>query len=308
MFGYKHIIIIITMLFTFVIQPGYATTTHKKTHTHRTKTVSKKSHATKHAKRKIVKTSKTTRKKIHTRKKTKRLHATKSRITKPSQHSAAILNTSNTYNIGHSLLPAYLLTSMQKNLVTFVKNTVESIHYTTYKLGGTRIEPSRGIYIVDCSSYVDHILKTIYPRSYSSLAVWSGTQKPTTNDFYHYFRNLSDNSQHWNSIDDAEELRPGDILVFRSKNRMGEETGGHVMIVMDKPVRNGNALLLRIADAAPSRHSRDTRMRNASGIGIGSMLLKIDPNTSLPYAYAWTIGSRWESNVNFAMARPIDFA
>lgn len=262
--------IIMVMLCTWIIQPGFAKITHKKNHTHRTKTVSKKSHTTKHIKRKIAKTSRTTPKKMHTRKKIKRSHAARSHAMQPSPQATKV----NTFNIGHSLLPGYLLTSMQKNLVTFVRNTVESIHYTTYKLGGTRIEPSRGIYVVDCSSYVDHILKTIYPRSYSSLAVWSGTQKPTTNDFYQYFRNLSDNSQHWNSIDDAEELRPGDILVFRSKNRMGEETGGHVMIVMDKPVRNGNALLLRIADAAPARHSRDTRMPHASGIGIGSMLLK----------------------------------
>lgn len=303
MFDDKRIfakIIFMIVLFGCIIQPVFATTTkNKKIHAHHAKIVSKKPIVKKHGRKKIVTRHNIKHKKTLARKKSKRLHASKTtHAIQPSQV--------NTSNIGHSFFPTYLLTSMQKNLVNFVRNTIESIHYTTYKLGGTRIEPSRGIYIVDCSSYVDHILKTIYPRSYSSLAVWSGTQKPTTNDFYHYFRNLSDNSQHWNSIDDAEELSPGDILVFRSKNRLGTETGGHVMIVMDKPVRNGNALLLRIADAAPSRHSKDTRMPHASGIGIGSMLLKIDPNTSRPYAYAWSLGSRWESNVNFAMARPVE--
>jgi len=273
-------IIIATLLFSWLIQPDFAIAITKKHHTHRIK---------------------------HTKKKSPRIK--RNRVSRPTHaiHTSHLTRTTvNTPNIQYSFFPSYLLTSMEKNLVKFVRNTVESIHYTTYKLGGTRIEPSKGIYIVDCSSYVDHILKTIYPRSYNSLAIWSGTSKPTTNDFYQYFQNLGDNSAHWNSIDDAEDLRPGDILVFRSKNRMGIETGGHVMIIMDKPVRNGNELLLRIADSAPSGHSSDTRLLHRSGIGIGSMLLKINPHTLRPYAYAWTVDSRWETNVNFAMARPVD--
>src|SRR5437868_9724752 len=201
----KNIIIMIAVCCCMML--GAFASTTKKHHAHHARIVSKK---------------------IVAQKKIKRLYASK--VTRNTQLSKV-----NTNNLQHSLIPAYLLTSIQKNLVNFVKNTMESIHYTTYKLGGTRIEPSRGIYIVDCSSYVDHILKTVYPRSYSSLAIWSGTQKPTTNDFYHYFRNLTDNSRHWNTIEDAEELSPGDILVFRNKNRMGAETGGHVMVVMDKP-------------------------------------------------------------------------
>jgi hypothetical protein len=211
-----------------------------------------------------------------------------------------------TENISVSHLPGYLLSSIEKTLVNFVRSSIESIRYTAYKLGGTRIDSSRGVYVVDCSSYVDHILKTVYPHAYTSLASWSGSEKPTTNDYYQYFMNLSDNSRHWNTVDDVEELRPGDILVFRTKNRFGNEIGGHVMIVMDKPIKNGNTFLVRIADAAPSGHSKDTRLPHASGIGIGTMLLKVNPQTFQPYAYAWKVGARWESNVNFAMARPID--
>lgn len=205
-------------------------------------------------------------------------------------------------SMAHSLLPTYLLSSIEKTLVKFVRNTVDSINYTKYKLGGTKIEPKRGVYIVDCSSYVDHILKTVYPQAYSSLTRWSGSQKPTTHDFYQYFINLSDHSRHWDSIDDASDLRPGDILVFRNKS------GGHVMIIMDMPERNGNTLILQIADAAPSGHSKDTRQPHSSGIGIGTMLLKINPVTAQPYAYAWKVGAKWQSNVNFAMARPLDFS
>lgn len=206
-------------------------------------------------------------------------------------------------------IPAYSLSSIEQNLVSFVRKTVSTISYTAYKLGGTHIDSSNGIYVVDCSRYVDHILKTIYPQAYTSLTSWSGTTKPTTNDFYHYFTNLSvEDAQNWNTIDDVEQLRPGDILVFRNKNKRGNQTGGHVMVVMDQPARNGNTFSVRIADSAPSGHTKDTRSSHSSGIGIGTMLLKVHPNTFRPYAYAWKIGARWETNVNFAMARPIDLS
>lgn len=229
----------------------------------------------------------------------------------PLTSSQATVNTRaivNTTNITQSHLPTYSLSSIERNLVNYVRKTVESIRYTAYKLGGTKIDTSEGVYVVDCSTYVDHILKSVYPRAYTSLKSWSGSEKPTTDDYYQYFTNLSEKSKHWNMIDDVEELRPGDVLVFRSKNRYGIETGGHVMVVMDKPTRDGNTFLVRVADSASSGHSKDTRMPHVSGIGIGTMLLKVNPKTFQPYAYAWKVGSRWESNVNFAMARPIDFS
>jgi cell wall-associated NlpC family hydrolase len=277
--------ILFMMLITLAVSPAFAVhSANKIQHTKKShaKIIHKKSHSTnkKYPHKKLIPT-----------------HAAINPVT-----PAAKVNTP---NISHSLLPGYLLSSIEKNLVHFVRNTIESIRYTTYKLGGTKIDTSKGIYIVDCSTYVDHILKTIYPRAFSSLSTWSGSQKPTTNDYYHYFRNLSDDSEHWNAINDVEELRPGDILVFRNKNRYGTQIGGHVMIVMDKPERKGNIFLLRIADSASSGHSKDTRMPHTSGIGIGSMLLKVHPGTLRPSAYAWRVGSHWETNVSFAMARPV---
>ena len=43
-----------------------------------------------------------------------------------------------------------------------------------------------------------------------------------------------------------------------------------------------------------------------SGIGIGTLQLKVNPKTGEPSAYAWKVGSCWKKNVKFAMARPYD--
>ncbi|TAK77860.1 MAG: hypothetical protein EPO11_02080 [Gammaproteobacteria bacterium] len=205
--------------------------------------------------------------------------------------------------------PPGFMASMEQRLINFVHKTVNTLRYSAYKLGGSRFDTSHGIYIVDCSRYVDNILQAIYPHAYSTLVDSSGSERPTSQDYYEFFTSLSEKSRyHWNKVDAVEELKPGDILVFRYKNTHGGEAGGHVMIVMDKPTQDAddNAFFVRVADSAAAGHSEDTRQRRTSGIGIGTLLLKVDPNTYQPSAYAWKIGSPWKHNVNFAMARPSD--
>lgn len=250
----------------------------------------------------------------HHQKKKKKTHQTTKHKTIAKKNKQPIPNKQTAKVAGFTNLPPAdsesrgFVASIEKRLVDFVHKTVNTLRYSAYKMGGSRFDTSRGIYIVDCSRYVDNILRTIYPNAYSNLVNSSGSERPTTHDYYDFFSNLSDQSAyHWNKVDAVEELQPGDILVFRYKNARGNETGGHVMIVMDKPIQDTdeNAFLVRVADSAALGHSEDTRPRRASGIGIGTLLLKVDPKTYQPSAYAWRVGARWNENVNFAMARPI---
>ena len=197
--------------------------------------------------------------------------------------------------------------SVEKHLVNFVHKTVATLRYSDYKLGGRKFDTSRGVYIVDCSSFVDHILQRVSPRAYLSLVSATGADTPATQHYYEFFTELTNGPDNfWNKVEAVEQLRAGDILVFRYKNSRGSETGGHVMVVMDKPVRDTDVFFVRVADSAPSRHSQDTRHRNEAGIGIGTLVLKVNPRTGRPAAYAWGLGGLWNKNVNFAMARPLD--
>lgn len=202
--------------------------------------------------------------------------------------------------------PGFAL-SFEKHVVNFVHKVVENLHYSDYKLGGKKFDTSRGVYIVDCSSFVDHILQRTTPQAYSSLVNATGADSPASQHYYEFFTELSSGADSfWNKVDAVDQLRPGDILVFRYKNSHGAATGGHVMVVMDKPIQDSDVFFVRVADSAPSRHSQDTRQRNEAGIGIGTLLLKINPHTGRPAAYAWGLGGLWNRNVNFAMARPLD--
>lgn len=198
-----------------------------------------------------------------------------------------------------------LASSIEERVVSYVHNTIDTLRYSTYKMGGSRFDTKKGVYIVDCSNYVDQILQAVSPHAYMSLVNSSGSDTPTTRHYYDFFSDLSADP-YWDKINDIENLRPGDIIVFRYKKRRHGITRGHVMVVMDKPIRAADSFLVRVADSAPTGHSQDTRPAHSSGIGIGTLLLKANPKTGQPAAYAWRTGSLWKRNVTFAMARPVD--
>ena len=76
------------------------------------------------------------------------------------------------------------------------------------------------------------------------------------------------------------------------------------MMIMNKPIRIQDAFLVQVADSAPAGHSKDTRLPHTSGIGIGTLALKVNPDNGEPSAYAWRLHSSWKRQVNFEMARP----
>ncbi len=275
------------------------------------------------AKNKKTKTKRKSNKRSNTKTNKNIITKTNENLTKTSNkhsvnHSRPQQNSSNLVRIKH--YPAQinstaeieskpnigLVASIEQRLVGFVKRSVETLRYSAYKLGASHFDSSRGIYIVDCSAYVDHTLRSVYPNAYLSLVNSTGSDKPNTLNYYDFFKGLSDNDEFWSKVEDVEQLQPGDILVFRYKNKLGRSTGGHVMVVMNKPIRDGDTFTVSVADSAASGHSQDTRPGGLSGIGMGKLLLKINPDTGQPSAFAWKVGSRWKSNVNFAMARPTD--
>lgn len=195
-------------------------------------------------------------------------------------------------------------TSLDSHLVKFVDHLVSTLHFTSYQLGGSHIDTSKGVYILDCSRFIDYLLESIYPRAYANLTNNTGTIKPSSQDYFYFFNQLPNHAErYWKKIKTVKELKAGDVLVFRYKSKIKKAIGGHVMIVMDKPRYHHQHYSVRIADSASSGHSNDTRKK--SGVGVGTLLLKANSKTGEPYAYAWKINSAWEKNIVFAMARPI---
>ncbi len=240
----------------------------------------------------------------HTTKKSHSSHHQKK--SKKHKHGHRKYVPSTSANLDEAGSSIHFGTSMEARLVQFVQNSLENLRYSIYKPGGAHFDDSRGVYIADCSGFVDHVLKEIHPMAFSSIVTSMEVEKPNSADYYDFFSDLDERDSYWAKVDNIEQLRPGDILVVRYKNAHGHETGGHVMVVMDKPVHDIDSFMVRVADSAPAGHSEDTRSPHASGIGMGILRLRADPDTGEPQAFAWKIGSHWQNNVNIAMARPTD--
>jgi hypothetical protein len=194
-----------------------------------------------------------------------------------------------------------------QSLVSYVHQFIASLRYTKYKVGGGIFDRTRGIYELDCSHYVDTVLKITNPLAYSNLVYTTGAEAPDSQNYYDFFAHLSSHFKNdWNKIDNAKDLEPGDILVFRYTSKSGRPDGGHVMLVMDKPVPDNDALMVQVSDSAYAGHSDDTRPEHDSGVGIGTLLLKIDQASGHPFAYAWDMSSPWQDRVDIDMGRPVD--
>lgn len=196
--------------------------------------------------------------------------------------------------------------SIEQRFVDHVSDTVNNLRYSAYKLGGSKYDKQRGVYVLDCSTYVDHLIAETFPDAYSRLVDFTGSEKPTSAHYYDFFSDLdNDPRDMWSRVDEVGQLRAGDVLVFRYKNSVGRVTGGHVMVVMDKPTQDDDVYFVRVADSARGGHSEDTRTGRVSGIGIGTLLLRANPRTGQPAAYAWKVGAHWNNNVKIAMGRPV---
>ena len=122
--------IAILLVSIWIIHPVLADATSKKI---KSQHITKIHKAKKPTKPRVKKAAK----KITTRQKKSIRVQKPSYLAKQSGKSSTIIHKKNIYP---TVMPAYLLTSLEKNMVNFVRNTVEGIRYTTYKLGGAKID------------------------------------------------------------------------------------------------------------------------------------------------------------------------
>lgn len=298
----KTIFIVFTLLWLLHPSLSAAAVVHHNTHVHQSSSAKNHPHHSAHKKN----THALTQKKITSKKLSRKKYLANKRAPIPNVRTETTDIPINHASESHSSFPFHFFSSVEHRLVDFVHKTVGSLKYSVYKLGGTHFDAQHGVYIVDCSDYVDNLLQTVHPDAFSNLVDTMGAEKPTTQHYYDFFRDLAVAPNHyWQKVDSVENLEAGDILVFRYKNGLHHQTGGHVMVVMDKPIQDEDGFLVKVADSARVGHSEDTRGSHVSGIGIGTLVLKTHPDTGRPFAYAWRVGARWNSNVNIAMARPI---
>jgi hypothetical protein len=149
----------------------------------------------------------------------------------------------------------------------------------------TEIDEEQGVYKLDCSSFVSIILEKAWPDSLKSVSV-SGKHHPLAVDFYDTIERAALTEvktpeatapAHWRRIASMLDAQPGDVLAWRKAELIKGENTGHVMIVAAAPVKEEDGQVrITVIDSSGHGHGDDTRNEDDSGLGRGSIWLRLD--------------------------------
>ncbi|HEX4362697.1 MAG TPA: hypothetical protein VH141_34525 [Pseudonocardia sp.] len=141
----------------------------------------------------------------------------------------------------------------------------------------TDVDAVRGEFYYDCSGFLDYALGRAAPAALRALPVTASAGRPLAQDFEHTLR--AGRAGPWRSVATPADLRPGDVVAWLATPDSRTRDTGHVVIVLDTPVRNPNRAdewLVKVADSTVSPHADDSRGTEADGLGTGTIGLAVD--------------------------------
>ncbi len=172
----------------------------------------------------------------------------------------------------------------------------QTVKYTEYS-HGLAVDVRRGIYVFDCSSMAQWVLKRATPVAENTLSrglSW----RPLAADFQRRIARAQPGNERggWRRVARVEDAQPGDVIAWLKPKIIDSKNTGHVAFVVLPPLRvagYSDAYLVRVVDATSLLHADDTRQAG-SGFGFGTILLVVEPDTGAPRAYGW-VGLEWRA-------------
>jgi hypothetical protein len=154
----------------------------------------------------------------------------------------------------------------------------------------THIDKTAGVFDLDCSGFLDHLLKQVAPQQYAQLPIEQGHTRPRAEVYYQFLVELAQTPKPgWAAVSRLGELRRGDLIAWK-KETAAQETGdtGHVMVVGAAPVLLGNgSYRLTVYDSTKSPHDNDTRAPGTDGIGRGDLFFYVNAQDA-PIAFQFS--------------------
>jgi hypothetical protein len=170
------------------------------------------------------------------------------------------------------------------------RRILDSIESTEY-LHKTAIDEERGDYRCDCSGLAIYILNRTVAKGDPRGPLGDGRARPRAMHFYEAFAAAETHltqevpgDARWLRVERVVDARPGDIIAWR-REVVVPGNSGHVVIVDAKPVTEDDGLVrVVMIDSTTRPQVDDTRKRGESGVGRGTMWLKVDED-GRPVAY-----------------------
>jgi hypothetical protein len=175
-------------------------------------------------------------------------------------------------------LVALISSSFGQTLADVAEEAVRSAKESHYQ-HKTHVDQAAGIFDLDCSGFVDYLLKRIAPRQYTELPIEPGHVRPRAVAYYEFLATLPKKpTPGWEPVHRFSDLRPGDLIAWK-KELTAAETGdtGHVMIVAEVPALTAKGRYrATVFDSTKTPHDDDTRPAGGDGIGRGDLFFYVD--------------------------------
>jgi hypothetical protein len=192
-------------------------------------------------------------------------------------------------------------------LLTEVRRELATMRDSSYQ-HKTDVDTSEGEFNFDCSGFIGYALAHSRPAALKALPVTTST-RPLAKDFEHHFRAVAAGSANgpWRPVGTVSELRPGAVIAWLKPADVKSRNTGHVVVALDKPVRNparADEWLVKVADSTASRHAQDSRDADTDGLGTGTIGLSVN-GAGHPVGYYWRGGvSTVLKHTEISMAEP----
>jgi hypothetical protein len=188
-----------------------------------------------------------------------------------------------------------LLSTRGASIANEVKRqTYELNKSTSYYSHTTYMNETTDTRRTDCSGFVGYALNRVQPDAYAKIP-HPNTYKPLANDWYNYLSTRyttasTQSTPRWRKITKAMDLKPGDMVVWLQPDGNTDENTGHIMVVNGYP-RAGRTgeVVVSIIDSTTAPHANDSRGSTMTGVGSGTIGLKVN-SLGQPIAYYWRGG------------------
>jgi hypothetical protein len=189
--------------------------------------------------------------------------------------------------------------SIGSHIVAAAHAIIKKMTHTVYT-HETHVDISAGVFDVDCSAFVDLLLKEVAPKHLAALTTMKGHRHLLAEDYEANF-SASKPPEGWKRITRVADAQPGDILCWKSStHEEGDKTDtGHVMVIevaptllpatnaRQNPKGTGAPIYaVHVIDSTVSPHGNDTRTTGQSGIGRGTIFVEVDASGALS-AFHW---------------------
>jgi len=164
-------------------------------------------------------------------------------------------------------------------LITRARKVLETMKVTTY-VHTTDIKEDAGEYHCDCSGLITYLLKKELPAHYKAVVFPVKFKHPRASDFTDWFASLPaqvEAGKLWHKVENLTDAKAGDLLAWRKDPVPPTGNTGHIVLIDGAPKRVAEGIYsVEVIDSTTAGHENDTRKKGETGVGRGTIYVKVD--------------------------------